>query len=160
MKMRLASVALTIGLVLLAPIAEAAVHEVRTVRTGDAARPHAFEPANLTIAVGDTVRWVNGDGVYHTVKSSSSTTSNVPSDLFGAPVASEGAEYSFTFNDTGEHRYFCQPHAGFMWGMVTVADAAGPSPTPGGEGASPTPGLAGVGVLAVLCVMALARRRR
>ncbi len=46
--------------------------EVRTAAGPDAQRPFAFQPAEVRVAAGSTVRWTNADGVFHTVTSTAS----------------------------------------------------------------------------------------
>ncbi|MDX1953539.1 MAG: Ig-like domain-containing protein [Verrucomicrobiota bacterium] len=74
-----------------------------------------FNPANITINQGDTVRWTwIGNG--HTVTSGTRPTA---SGLFNSGLRNNGAVFTFTFNDAGVFPYFCQPHAG-QNGSVTV----------------------------------------
>jgi plastocyanin len=73
-----------------------------------------FDQADLTIAVGDTVRWVNDDNGKH------STTP----DTEGAPwteMIVEGGAHSdrVTFAKAGTYEYHCKFH-GTMKGKITV----------------------------------------
>lgn len=72
-----------------------------------------FVPADLEIAVGDTVVWTNEDSASHTVDS-----------LAGGPLnsgtMSRGDTYSFTFTSAGEFPYQCDIHPS-MQGSVTVS---------------------------------------
>jgi plastocyanin len=88
--------------------------------TDDANSPCAFEPAELTVPVGTTVRWVNDDDTYHTVTSSSSLQVRRPSGRFDAVLDSAGDEFTYTFDQPGTYPYYCQPHAEFMAGSVIV----------------------------------------
>ena len=69
-----------------------------------------FQPADLTIKVGDTVEWVNNAGMTHTV-----TFENGDFDQ----RLSDGATATHTFLQKGEFRYFCQIHPG-MQGTIVV----------------------------------------
>ncbi|MEO0540092.1 MAG: plastocyanin [Cyanobacteria bacterium P01_A01_bin.105] len=83
-----------------------------------------FVPANLTIASGDTVTWVNNKMAPHNVlfeesvpggKSEADDLSH--NQLTFAP----GENYSSTFDQPGTYRYFCAPHRGAgMVGVITV----------------------------------------
>ena len=70
-----------------------------------------FDPADLTIEVGDTVTWVNDGGVH-----------NVVGDGFtSGPPSNDLWTYSYTFHHGGDYPYVCEVHedAG-MVGTVTV----------------------------------------
>lgn len=69
-----------------------------------------FMPTNLEVSTGTTVEWVNKDSVKHTV-----TFENGDLDEI-LPI---GATATFTFEEAGEYRYFCQLHPG-MQGTVIV----------------------------------------
>ncbi len=73
----------------------------------------SFEPAELTIQVGDVVTWTNDGGLHNVVADDESFTSGPPSqDLW---------VYSHTFNAGGIFGYHCSVHAGQgMTGTVTV----------------------------------------
>jgi plastocyanin len=80
----------------------------------------------LTIAVGDTVKWVWASSG-HTVTSGSAGVADgtfcSPSDANcdTAATSNAGATYSHTFAAAGDFPYFCRPHAGAgMTGDITV----------------------------------------
>lgn len=68
-----------------------------------------FSPANLTVAVGTRITWVNLDRTEH--------------DVFGAffesPTMTDGQAYSYTFEKAGEFLYGCTFHDG-MTATITV----------------------------------------
>ena len=71
----------------------------------------AFSPANLTIAAGDTVTWVNEDRPRHSAL-----------DLNGAfdtGLLSTGDSASLTFPSAGTFNYRCGPHRN-MRATITV----------------------------------------
>jgi plastocyanin len=90
-----------------------------------------FEPADLTVEAGTTVRWVNGEAISHTVTSGAWGEVNEDTGLRGtqnadgmfdhalAPMGSDGDTFEFTFDEPGEYQYYCQPHLG-MFGTITV----------------------------------------
>ena len=69
-----------------------------------------FMPTDLEVSVGTTVEWVNKDSVKHTI-----TFENGDLDEL-LPI---GATATFTFEEAGEYRYFCQLHPG-MQGSIIV----------------------------------------
>jgi polyvinyl alcohol dehydrogenase (cytochrome) len=79
-----------------------------------------FQPAQLTVPVGTTVRWRNDDPTLHTV------TFVVDGEEL---VADEGETVSWTFTEQGRYEYYCRPHSGQgddgtwtgMTGVVVVA---------------------------------------
>ena len=95
--------------------------EVRlTCATGDDEAPCAFQPVDVTIAVGGTVRWVNEDSTYHTVTSTAHQEVRRPSGRFDGVLDTAGEAFTVTFTDPGTYFYYCQPHAEFMAGVVRV----------------------------------------
>ena len=72
----------------------------------------------ITIDVGDTVRWTWGNGL-HNIRAVSGTES-FDSGFFSGP----GHTFSYTFNQVGETNYVCNPHAANMYGTVTVVDSS------------------------------------
>lgn len=72
----------------------------------------AFNPAEITINVGDTVIWTNMDSVSHTITSDSGTELN-------SPTLSKGKTFSYIFNTAGTHEYHCSIHSS-MKGKVIV----------------------------------------
>jgi plastocyanin len=99
----------------------AAVVEVRlTCATGNPDAPCAFSPAEVSIRVGGTVRWVNDDATYHTVTSSDRLDLRTPNGRFDAVLDTPGESFTYTFDAPGTYPYYCQPHAEFMAGTVQV----------------------------------------
>ncbi|MBI2669115.1 cupredoxin domain-containing protein [Candidatus Woesearchaeota archaeon] len=70
-----------------------------------------FSPADLEIKAGDTVEWVNKDGVAHTV-----TLGNGEFD----EKVSVGATVTHTFTDAGNYAYHCSFHPN-MRGSIAVS---------------------------------------
>lgn len=88
-----------------------------------------FDPASLTIAVGDTVQWTWGSSG-HSVTSGSNCAADgkfcSPNDTNCAAGTTSGqnATYTHTFTAAGTYPYFCTPHCGF--GMVGTITVTGP----------------------------------
>ncbi len=81
----------------------------------EAADGNVFEPATITINVGDTVTWRNTDDVPH--------TSTSDDGVWDSGALAPGEEFSFTFEEAGTYPYFCEFHPG-MEGTVVVQEAA------------------------------------
>ena len=125
--MRRIFIATAAGALALASLA-AAPASGRTVDVAAAGNPFTagsmkFDPAQVTIAVGDTVRWTNTDAfVPHTA-----TENNGLWDLTGTygqtpanpPGFGPGEQRSRVF-EAGTQRYFCKVHPEEMKGTVAV----------------------------------------
>ena len=61
------------------------------------------------------VKWINKHSEWHTVTASS------PAGLWDSGSLSQGASYSFQFNETGKYQFICQLHDD-MRATVTVTD--------------------------------------
>ena len=100
---------------LLSPLlAQAATHDV-TVRN------NFFEPNDITIEVGDTVRWTNNSG-FHDVTADDGSFNSATSNSF---------TFSRTFNSIAEVLYYCSVHSSpgqdintRMNGRVNVVEAS------------------------------------
>lgn len=84
-----------------------------------------FEPASLTIEVGETVEWRNVSDLPHTVTADPDRAADpdhveLPegAEVFNSGFLQPGDVYSRTFDVPGEYRYFCIPHEGA--GMVAI----------------------------------------
>lgn len=90
----------------------------------------SFSPANVTIKVGQKVRWVVASGMHTVTSGTKSGAVCTPDNKFcnpsdtscaSAPAMSPGTTYERTFTTAGEFPYYCQPHcAAGMVGKVTV----------------------------------------
>ena len=107
-------------------------HTIRMIADGATMR---FEPAALTLAPGDRVRFVNVSGGPHNV---SFDPAKVPDDaervlsaampnqiqaLWGPLMTEAGGEYAISFAGVkpGTYEFFCMPHMGMgMKGTITV----------------------------------------
>jgi len=81
-----------------------------------------FMPPTITVPVGTTVTWTNGETIGHTVTSGAWGDVNESTNLRGTQTpdglfdhalsgkGSEGDSFSFTFDEAGEFPYYCQPH--------------------------------------------------
>jgi plastocyanin len=82
----------------------------------------AYDPLNLTVSVGTTIRWTNEDAIVHTVTSGSSDGAvGVADGVFDSGFLNEGDTFTYTFEEAGEFPYFCTPHP-WMKGTVTVTE--------------------------------------
>ncbi|HYH78264.1 MAG TPA: plastocyanin/azurin family copper-binding protein [Longimicrobium sp.] len=105
-----------------APAAQGNVITVQMVTSPDGASGH-FEPANVTVKKGDTVRFVNDGKAAHNVSfppAENAGKSNLPP---ASPyVTAAGATYELVVNmDAGTYNFQCDPHATMgMKGVLTV----------------------------------------
>jgi len=76
----------------------------------------SFSPGELTITLGDAVRWTNVLGTHNVKADDNSFTSG--------PAAPAQWEFKHTFTIVGQHPYYCEPHGGpggqDMAGVVIV----------------------------------------
>ncbi len=72
----------------------------------------AYDPAEITVAVGDTVTWTNTDPVPHTATADDR-------DVLQSGTIDAGASYEQTFDAAGSYDYFCEFHPD-MAGTVVV----------------------------------------
>ena len=75
-----------------------------------------FEPNELTVKVGDTVTFVNGDLPPHNV------VFLEHAELSHSDLAfMSGEQFPVTFNEAGNYEFQCEPHAGAgMKGVIHV----------------------------------------
>jgi plastocyanin len=78
---------------------------------------YAFQPASLTVDVGDTVAWTNSDQAPHDV-----TTTSAPVAIHGSTMAN-GQSWRYTFTVPGTYSYICSIHPD-MKATVVVRPAA------------------------------------
>jgi plastocyanin len=101
-----------------------------------------FSPQDLSVALGDTVRWLNATGDLHNVVSCTSAQNgcggSTATESFTSGAPSGVWELDHTFTEPGPNPYVCRPHAGFMDGSVTVTGSAGDPPgVPDGRSGAP-----------------------
>ena len=82
-----------------------------------------FSPAQVTINVGDTVRWAWESGSH----SVTSGTPDQPSGLFDSGIHQTGYTFSHTFTEAGEIPYYCRVHGSMMTGSVKVVSPPPPA---------------------------------
>ena len=81
-----------------------------------------FSPANMTVAPGTTVTWVNNGRAPH--------TSTADDGAWDSGTLQPGESFSFTFDQAGTYTYLCTIHPD-MTGTITVSGGGG-----GGGGAT------------------------
>jgi plastocyanin len=67
-----------------------------------------FKPAKLEIAAGDTVRWINRDGIEHSATASDRDAQDKP--LFDTGLFERGQMREVAFTEPGNYTYFCRRH--------------------------------------------------
>ena len=76
-----------------------------------------FEPAEVQISPGDTIRWVWESGGHNVAPESG--------DWGHQPIEDEGFTYEHTFESAGENPYVCTPHASAgMQGTIMVGSSS------------------------------------
>jgi len=105
-----------------APAAQGTVHEVKMVTTQNGASGE-FQPANLTVKKGDTIRWTTDGGAPHNVSfpaAENAGAANLPPA--GTYLTTAGQTHEITVGmDAGTYNYQCDPHAPMgMKGTLTV----------------------------------------
>lgn len=74
-----------------------------------------FQPANLIVPAGTTVRWVNTATIFHTV------TPDGHTEWRRFATSRTGESFEHTFGTSGTFNYFCEPHRSVgMVGSVVV----------------------------------------
>jgi len=82
-----------------------------------------WDPAVVTVGVGETVTWSNDDTAAHTVTSGSVDTGG-PDGNFDSSLFMAGTTFEWTPDAEGEYPYFCMVHP-WMAGMIIVGEAMG-----------------------------------
>ncbi len=95
---------------LFAPSANCETVEVQIIKS-------SFVPAVVKIKQGDTIRWLNMDGLLHTVTSGKAP---LPDDKFNAPFVLK--KFDTTFEKAGFVDYFCALHNVTMRGVIIVEE--------------------------------------
>lgn len=95
-----------------------AYSQIHIVNVGD----FYFEPSNLTVEVGDTIRWVWIEG-HHTT-----TSTTIPSGApaWDSPMTSAVTSFEYRVQVAGVYNYHCVPHSSVQIGQFT---AVNPTPT-------------------------------
>ena len=96
--------------------------EIETIQR-DSDPQFVFDPPFVRVDEGTTIRWVNADGVFHTVTSTPSLSSRSGGgDVFDESFSSNGETIEWEAREAGRQDYYCSPHAGFMYGSIEIVD--------------------------------------
>jgi amicyanin len=77
-----------------------------------------FQPKELSVKAGTTVKWMNGDDIEHSVTAGAS---GKESGAFDSGFFKKNEVYEFTFAAPGTYTYFCKRHPS-MRAKVTVTE--------------------------------------
>lgn len=89
-----------------------------------------FTPKDITIDVGQTIRWENRGGG-HNVNGSLATFPDNPEGFFSGAPSTDAWTFDFTFTQPGLYNYRCDPHFSLgMTGTVTVVEDVVVDPYP------------------------------
>ena len=101
-----------------APLVTAPAHaaapapaQVKVVDAPDPNQPKGYEPASITVKVGQAVNWTNTGSEGHTVTADDNS--------FDSGMKQHGEAWSNTFTKPGQYAYHCTPHP-WMKGVVKV----------------------------------------
>lgn len=106
-----------------------AAAETITVKMGSDSGMLMFEPANITVHTGDTVKWVNNKLPPHNIMFDDKQVPNADKELatklsHSQLLFSPGESYEIAFTGdlpAGSYTYYCAPHRGAgMVGKITV----------------------------------------
>jgi plastocyanin len=90
--------------------------------SGDPTTTWKFEPADITVTAGATVKWHNNGQQPHTVTADDGS--------FKSSYISPGGDFEQAFPTPGNYAYHCDPHP-WMKGVIHVSGgAAAPAPAP------------------------------
>lgn len=105
--------------------------------------PHYFDPIGVSVAPGETVRWVNSSGTHSSTayekSNAEAAVTRIPDGAAAwnsTTLSKQEAAFDHTFEANGTYDYFCIPHRSLgMVGRVVVGDPGGPA-----EGSMPPDG--------------------
>jgi plastocyanin len=100
-------------ILVLAAVAPVALAGASGAKKSVSMKNMAFDPADVQIAVGDTVVWTNNDERDHNVVDSGGA--------FKSDNLKPGGAFSYQFNKAGKFSYGCTYHPR-MKGTITVAE--------------------------------------
>jgi plastocyanin len=97
------------------------IHQVQVGGSTVGGTPPFYNPQNLTINVGDIVRWTNTSGTHNVNGSTSLFPANPQSFSSGNPQSGNWT-FEFTFTIAGVYNYHCtqQGHSATQFGSITV----------------------------------------
>lgn len=96
------------------------VVEIVTVWRENKTPEFVFDPPFVRVDQGTTIRWINGNGVFHSVTATESLADRSQSGAFNAQIAADGATFEWEADTPGRQHYYCTPHARFMFGTISV----------------------------------------
>jgi len=89
--------------------------------------PECFIPDPVTIAVGETVTWLNTDTAAHTATAGSAADG--PSGVFDSSLIMAGGSYSYTADTEGTFAYMCMVHPWMEGTLIVGGSASEPADT-------------------------------
>ena len=85
-------------------------------------RSIAFDPAEITIGVGESVTWTNMDFIPHTATSGNPGDEDLGS-VFRSARLSQEETFTHMFNEAGEFIYYCEVHPVMMRNARVIVQA-------------------------------------
>jgi plastocyanin len=96
-----------------------------------------FEPADITVSVGDTVTWevTESIGAVHSVTSGEPGGADIGAEFDSGDdgLVEVGETFAHTFETAGTFAYYCTVHGASMSGQVVVQDAGASEPPAASE---------------------------
>src|SRR5436190_7817059 len=103
---------LCVAVLIIAANARSAIQDISIIN-------FSFQPPSVSINTGDSVRWTEMDGAFH-----SSTSDDGVWDSGSLPFH---GQFTFQFSTAGDYPYHCTPHP-FMQASITVNGNANQPP--------------------------------
>ena len=88
--------------------------------TVDMTNALTFDPATITVNVGDVIKWDNGSALPHTSTSGTGGVTPAPDGKWDTGSVSGGGSACVQFLAAGTYDYYCTIHPTTMTGTVTV----------------------------------------
>jgi len=95
-----------------APAKAAPPATVKVVDAPDPSQPKGYDPPDITVKVGQMVKWHNDGQEAHTVTADDNS--------FDSGSMPHGQDWQYSFSKPGQFAYHCTPHP-WMKGVVKVA---------------------------------------
>jgi plastocyanin len=128
--MRRAGLIFALGAVIAAwPGASALGADKNVTANTDSTDVSTFNPANVTVLVGDTVHWHNNSGK-HNVHFGAPINRRIGGDPVAHSSTSTHWDAQFTFNNAGTFKYWCDEHSDGTFGMIGKVVVQDPNAPP------------------------------
>lgn len=83
-------------------------------------RTFQFGPGDITVRLGDTVRWTNFDGIQHSATAVDTADDGTP--VFDTGLFEKGESREVVMTTAGTFAYFCTRHPSMTGQLVVTAE--------------------------------------